>query len=453
MVVKSECQYGWSRQQLAHWCVIQQAYESDIAAVVQDKNVDRRRYHVRQEMTQLLYAFLDGAITLTEFNEVFQQKTRGPWSVFSLGGMSGSMFLRKLIKHIPDQDELSDQLRIALRLPLTSEGGKQQMVAFLKFLEERIDAQETTRKVMQPARTPFFLSGWWHLQDREQWPLFYPIVSTVVMYQARRPVPFDQTEAYFLFRRWFLLLTKEFDMTTWKLEHVATWYGLHTLSHNDENEELASLLRKRRNYFFVREDENRRRSEWRVLAHRGAMENESNDTPEEEAMYDRSHTHIQWLLAQLGRKIGCTVWVAEDDQSKTWRQKRLGDISLETLPILADSAFQCLISTIDVLWFVNNTIVAAYEIEPLVDTAASLLRLYDLARLFPGQDMYLCVVAPGDCLKRVAFELSRPSFQEDEIRKRCVIIDESLLLENEAHILRWASSPDVIKRMACTDVS
>src|SRR5215472_15629069 len=53
--------------------------------------------------------------------------------------------------------------------------------------------------------------------------------------------------------------------------------------------------------------------------------------------YPTSHTHIQWLLARLGRKVGYRVWVASNDHNKVWNQERLGDLSLKTLPPLANA--------------------------------------------------------------------------------------------------------------------
>ena len=57
------------------------------------------------------------------------------------------------------------------------------------------------------------------------------------------------------------------------------------------------------------------------------------------------------------------------------------------------------------------------------------------------------MVAPRDCFEKVRFELSRPTFHGHELRKHCAFISEELLLQQEAHILRWASSPAVIEEL------
>jgi hypothetical protein len=128
----------------------------------------------------------------------------------------------------------------------------------------------------------------------------------------------------------------------------------------------------------------------------------------------------------------------------------LGNLSLPSLPILADSGFQKIISGIDVLWLRDDEVVAAYEIEQTSsEVAPSLLRLYDLRALFPHHEVQLCVVAPRNHFEKVQFELSRPTFREQEARKQCALIAEEMLLQQEEHILRWASGLSVIKDLTC----
>lgn len=157
-------------------------------------------------------------------------------------------------------------------------------------------------------------------------------------------------------------------------------------------------------------------------------------------------THLQWLLAHIGRKVGCRIWIAASDHNKACNNERLGDLSLPTLPILADSTFQKVIGKIDVLWFLDQEVVAAFEIEQAcTDVSISLLRLSDLKELFPDCHMNLCLIVPQDRFEKVQFELSRPAFQARDMQKRCALVSEELLLEQEEHILRWATSPAVIE--------
>ena len=139
------------------------------------------------------------------------------------------------------------------------------------------------------------------------------------------------------------------------------------------------------------------------------------------------------------------MWVATSDHNKACKHERLGDLSLPSLPILADSTFQKVISKIDVLWLMDQGVIAAYEIEQAcTDVSISLLRLCDLKALFPDQQMNLCLVSPRERFEKIQFELSRPSFHMRDMQQYCAIISEELLLEQEKHILRWATSPAVI---------
>ena len=99
------------------------------------------------------------------------------------------------------------------------------MDGLIQFLEGLIASQHVLRSQLQPARVPFFLSGWWHLQASEQWPIFYLHVRSAftldgeILQRLQDPV-----EAYFVFRSRCLFLAKELEVTPWQLEHMCAWY-------------------------------------------------------------------------------------------------------------------------------------------------------------------------------------------------------------------------------------
>ena len=100
------------------------------------------------------------------------------------------------------------------------------------------------------------------------------------------------------------------------------------------------------------------------------------------------------------------------------------------------------------LWFQQDRVVAAYEIEHTTDISTGLLRLYDLGVLCAEQNVALCVVTPQERLRKVQFELSRPLFDGHDLRKLCTLIAEETLLQHEEHILRWAGGLSVIPSLA-----
>ncbi len=423
---------------IEQWRVTQQEYLADTPTVIAHQALDLRRLQVQQEMAQLLEAFLNRAITLKDFNTTFQQKTQGALNVFRMRGTSGGMFLNKLVKYIHD-DVFASHLRSSLRLPEDTREGQKRMQEFTGYFEQLITQQKAPRSQLQPARIPFLLSSWWHLQDAHHWPIFFPLVQHMLMgedgqsTQAQRPI-----EAYFAFRTHFLSLAQALGVSLWELEHIVTWKGQRIL------DERVARKMTRSSSLFVGNG----------LAVHSAMLDNISIEGEEERQRQKSerdpsaHTRIQWLLAKIGCQVGCDVWIAANDHHKSWNGERLGDLSLKALPPLVDSASRRIINLIDVLWLRGDDVVAAYEIEHTTSISSGLLRLYDLDALCPTSIMHLCVVIPNPSLKRFQSVLARPAFQRLNMHKRCLIIQEETLLQQAEHILRWASSPTVITRLA-----
>jgi len=432
----------WSNEQIEQWHLRRKAYQADASSVIYYRDIDQRRSALQQEMTQLLQSFLDGAITIKAFNTLFQQKTHDAQNAFSLRGTSGGMFFNKLVKYIPDDEMLARRLRSVLAAPKETRDGQLRMLSFIRFLEEFIEGQQATREQLQPARVPFFLSVWWHMQNSKRWPIFYPLPRSVLLSETKPACsPQGVVDQYLVFRTRFLHLARALDLSAWELEHVLTWYGRHHLKEGVLDKDTIRSMSLKCGTESVPEQHTQSIASNSTTTNTPSKENEPLHKNEQD-----THTHLQWLLAKLGWKVGCSVWIAVNDHQKVWRNERLGDLSLPSLPLFTDSAFQHIIRRIDVLWFCQETVFAAYEIEHTTDIAMGLLRLYDLGVLCSRAD-YLCVVAPHDRFKRIQFELSRPVFQEQETHHKCRLISEELLLEQEEHMLRWAGSPSVIEEL------
>ncbi len=438
----------WSNTQIEHWRGLHHIYTSNPSRITSDKESGERRFQAQHEMIQCLNSFLDGAFTLKEFNAVFQQKTHNAWSDFHLQGMSGGLFFNKLVKYIPNEETFVHLLRLILRLPEEERDGQRQMQAFVRFLEGLIASQQVQRSQLQLARVPFFLSFWWHVQAPEQWPIFYLDLRKVLLDGEETAGPGrDPIHDYFTFRARFLSLLQGLGVSPWELEHLCSWYGQrseksitpddeHTPSASQTHRPLAYVERQTGSMERLVEGENRA-----LTARGGHM-----DTSHKEKHITAVHTQLQWLLAKIGHKVGCRVWIASDDHDKVWKNERLGNLSLEALPVLEDSHFQQVIRRIDVLWLLKQDVVAAYEIvHATTDMSADLLRLFDLAALFPKRQVQLYVVSPRHRFEHVQFELSRPLFHGYDLWKRCAIVHEEMLLQQAEHILRWASSPVVMK--------
>lgn len=444
----------WSNEQIERWRDKRRAYLADKAAVAYDKAIDQRRHQVQGEMIQLLNSFLDRSITFKEFNTVFQHKTHGEWNAFHLRGMSGGLFLNRLVKHVPSEDTFGHLFRLLIHVSDEAHDGRRHMQAFVQFLEGLITSRQVSRAQLQPARVPFFLSAWWHIQNPERWPIFYlDVRQAFLTEETRSKEPQDPVEAYFAFRTHFLALTQALGISSWELEHLACWCARRDVETSNVGKAQPSadvgnnhrISSQKQTCVLASRTEEKNRNK----AAAGVGGEESNAHMEERMVSCR--THLQWLFAKLGHKVGCRVWIAARDHSKVCQGERLGNLSLPSLPVVADTSFQQIIRQIDVLWLLEDKVVAAYEIEQAhTDVSISLLRLYDLGALFPERQVHLCVVAPQDRFEKVRFELSRPTFRGHVLRKHCALISEELLLQQEAHILRWASSPVVIEELICS---
>jgi hypothetical protein len=155
------------------------------------------------------------------------------------------------------------------------------------------------------------------------------------------------------------------------------------------------------------------------------------------------HAKIQWLLASIGRKLGCQIWIAANDRAKTWNGQKLGDFSVETLPNLGlDDSSQKIIGLIDVIWLKGaKQIAAAFEVEHTTSIYSGLLRMSDLVVLAPNLNFPLYLVAPQSRLEKVRRELSRPTFQVLELHKRCAYFSDEALISEAGGIMQWATAP------------
>ncbi|MCH8089769.1 MAG: hypothetical protein IH955_07135, partial [Chloroflexi bacterium] len=159
--------------QVDRWRLVHDEMMADANWIVQNKELDERRLVIQSEMLNLLNRFLAQQIQIEEVRATFDAKTRTSWNAFGLKGMSGAMFLNMLVKNIPDSQALTEELRSVLNAPNDTDNGRWKMRKFFDFLRNTVESGQVQKRLIQPARTPFFVSSWWHLQNTEVWPIFY----------------------------------------------------------------------------------------------------------------------------------------------------------------------------------------------------------------------------------------------------------------------------------------
>jgi hypothetical protein len=319
--------------------------------------------------------------------------------------MSGGLFFNQLVQRVPNEETFAHLLRLMIRVPDEGREAEQRMQAFVRFLEGLIASQQVQRAQLQPARVPFFQSIWWHMQARERWPIFYGDVRRAILVETSTPLP-DPIEGYFSFCTRFLALAQELSLSSWELEHLCRWSVRQNVAlDSTKNKKLSTSS------IPMSSKSSSPPKQSCVLARRTEVKGQQPTSDKGSREIIACRTHLQWLLAKIGHKVGCQVWIAANDHTKACKNERLGDLSLLSLPILNDSTFQRVIGKIDVLWLLDQGVIAAYEIEQAcTDVSISLLRLYDLKALFPDRQMNLCLVAPQERFEKVQFELSRYPF-------------------------------------------
>ena len=388
--------------------------QADASRVAHNQRVDQQRQQVIAEIQMLLERFQSGDCSSTKLRSEFDSRTRNEWDVFGFKGMSGAMFLNKLVKYLPS-DSLEPALKAVMLAPADEAQAIQRMRAFADFLEAKIKTGVATRSQLQPARLAFLISGCWHIQQKDQWPIFYVSARTTLQTENLLEESGDSVNDYFSYYSAFNSLAAALEIDVWTCEHLLDWMN---------QREPADLKRKKIDRL-----------------------DDDEVVIEEEV---GTHAHVQWLLARMGRKLGCQVWVANNDQSKEYNGERLGEHCIESLPNLGlDSYSQRVINLIDVVWIKGaNQIAAAFEIEHTTSIFSGLLRMSDLVSLSPNLNFPLFIVAPEVRMQKVANELSRPTFQMLELHKRCGYFSDETLIEKADEIMRWASDSSAIQRLA-----
>lgn len=414
-----------TQTQLERWQVYRDGMVEDTEFIDQRREIERLREPNPEDARNLLKSYINGSIDNETLRREFQSKTMNEWSTFGLSGFSGAMFLNMMVNNIPDQQEVEKQLKLVLPVPASLDAAYDRLSNFMDYLTDIIDHGIVSRRKLPIGHAPFFISAWWHFQDMREWPIYYKSgrISYIddKLYEATNN-PIDD---YFAFRAVFMSLMDELNLSPWETEHLSVWYR----DRKDAKPEADVA----------------------ILEHVAVIEDEAEDLQFDDEQETISHSQIQLLLAKIGKKLGCRVWIAANDHNRYADGERLGDYSVKDLPpyIVADPEAQKIIKLIDVLWLQGNRgVAAAFEVEHTTSIYSGLLRMSDLLTLQPNISFPLYIVTSNDRLSKVRRELARPTFQAIELHETCGFFSYEELIQEKESIMRWANSPDAIKKLA-----
>ena len=126
----------------------------------------------------------------------------------------------------------------------------------------------------------------------------------------------------------------------------------------------------------------------------------------------RESIQVQAKVAQIGAKMGFSIWVPRSDRSRVLENvpPTMHGRFLELLPLNYDDTTLRTVEQIDVLWLKGRSMARAFEIEHTTAIYSGLLRMADLLALQPNMDIRLHIVAPPDKREKVLREIRRPVF-------------------------------------------
>ena len=157
---------------------------------------------------------------------------------------------------------------------------------------------------------------------------------------------------------------------------------------------------------------------------------EATSAPEVET---RESIRVQALIAQIGARMGLSIWIPRADRGgvlKDWKDG--GQNLLERLPLNYDDTTLRTIEQIDVLWLRGRSILRAFEVEHTTSVYSGILRMADLLALQPNMDIKLHIVAPEAKREKVFQEIRRPVFsllEKGPLAESCTYLSYDSLRE------------------------
>ena len=173
------------------------------------------------------------------------------------------------------------------------------------------------------------------------------------------------------------------------------------------------------------------------------MPEKEEEAPEKES---RESIRIQALLADIGSRMGLSIWVPKADRGrvlKEWLDP--SEHLLSKLPLNYDDTTIRTIENIDILWLKGRSILRAFEVEHSTSVYSGILRMADLLALQPNMDIKLHIVAPDSKRDKVFQEIRRPVFallERKPLSEICTFLSYERLreLSEEKHLPHLSDS-------------
>lgn len=184
---------------------------------------DERRLAAIPEYLETMNGFLGGNVDVREFRSRIDSLGKSQ-PLFGFGGTS-QMFFNQLV-NAAEPDALDIALKSVLPAPADEADAREKLERFCAAVEASREHAESLG-VTQPGvgRVATFVSFFWELQDREQWPRFFPNSRDLLEQHGLLDTNQGQPELYLAYRSVLAELKDRLGVDTWTLEHLLWHLG------------------------------------------------------------------------------------------------------------------------------------------------------------------------------------------------------------------------------------
>ena len=183
---------------------------------------------IENELKPLLADYLAGEVLLADFKSKVDgiNKRNELWG---FKGIKGQMFFNMVVNVADDAEECDQELKSALAVPANDQIASSRIKTFLSYVkrlgEQWVGGGNTRYGTPKIGSVPFFLSYFWQIQNRAEWPVYYTnAVQTMADLNIWQPSE-DVAEDYLTFKRIHEVLANLFS------EASKRSFGLYDVEH------------------------------------------------------------------------------------------------------------------------------------------------------------------------------------------------------------------------------
>ncbi len=196
-------------------------------------DIDQKREQViESELKPLLSNYLDGNLELSDFKSKVDSINKKN-NLWGFKGVKGQMFFNIVFNVADNIEECDAEIKSAITLPENEQMASSRISNFISYVKrlggQWVEAGNDKRGAPKISSIPFFLSYFWQIQNRDEWPVYY--TNSVNMMQDLNfwQPSGNLAQDYLTFKRIHEELVELFSQKSnekfdlYKVEHVF-WY-------------------------------------------------------------------------------------------------------------------------------------------------------------------------------------------------------------------------------------